>query len=68
MRSLLLLGLVALGLAKPNVIVIMADDQDMLLNSLDFQPNVVNQIGKQGVFYNKHFCTVAWCCPSRVNF
>ena len=31
-------------------------------------PNVVNVVGKQGVTYNKHYCTVAWCCPSRVNF
>ncbi|KAK5165839.1 uncharacterized protein LTR77_008762 [Saxophila tyrrhenica] len=73
-RSLLLLRLAEVGLAatpkakKPNVIVILADDQDMLLDSLSVQPNVVNQIGKQGVTYNKHYCTVAWCCPSRVNF
>lgn len=68
---LLVLSLATLALAtskKPNVLVIMTDDQDMLLDSLSVQPNVVNQIGRQGVTYNKHFCTVAWCCPSRVNF
>ncbi len=72
MRSLPFLALAAAALAatskNPNVIVIMADDQDSLLDSLSVQPNVVNQIDKQGVTYNKHYCTVAWCCPSRVNF
>ena len=53
---------------KPNVIVVMADDQDMLLDSLSVMPHVKSQIGDQGVTYKKHYCTVAWCCPSRVNF
>jgi N-acetylglucosamine-6-sulfatase len=40
----------------------------MLLDSLSVQPNVKSLIGDKGVTYEKHFCTVAWCCPSRVNF
>lgn len=40
----------------------------MVLNSLSVQPNVKKLIGEQGVTYSKHYCTVAWCCPSRVNF
>lgn len=72
MWLVLLMGLAGLCLAeshlKRNVIVIMTDNQDMLLNFLSVQPNVVNQIGKQGVTYKKHYSTVAWCCPSRVNF
>ena len=31
-------------------------------------PNVKDLIGAEGVTYQKHYCTVAWCCPSRVNF
>ncbi|KAK3707268.1 hypothetical protein LTR37_012269 [Vermiconidia calcicola] len=52
----------------PNVIVIMTDDQDQLLDSMSVMPNVRSLIGAEGVTYDKHYCTVAWCCPSRVNF
>ena len=52
----------------PNVLVIMTDDQDVLLDSMSAMPNVKRLIGEQGVTYDKHYCTVAWCCPSRVNF
>lgn len=31
-------------------------------------PNVKSMIGAEGVTYQKHYCTVALCCPSRVNF
>lgn len=41
---------------------------DMLLDSLTVMPNVKKYLGDQGVLYNKHYCTVAVCCPSRVNF
>jgi arylsulfatase A-like enzyme len=68
----LVLGLALVGTStaasKPNVIVVMADDQDLLLDSMSVMPNVESQIGAQGVTYTKHYCTVAWCCPSRVNF
>ena len=51
-----------------NVVVVMSDDQDLLLNSMSAMPNVKRLIGEQGVTYDKHYCTIAWCCPSRVNF
>lgn len=35
--------------AKPNVLVIMTDDQDMLLDSLSVMPNVTGLIGGKGV-------------------
>lgn len=40
----------------------------MLLDSMSVMPQVNRLIADQGVFYHKHFCTVAWCCPSRTNF
>lgn len=40
----------------------------MLLDSMSVMPNVNSLIGAEGVTYQKHYCTVAWCCPSRVNF
>ena len=44
------------------------DFTDMLLDSMSAMPNVTKLIGGEGVTYQKHYCTVAWCCPSRVNF
>ena len=40
----------------------------MLLDSMSVMPNVNKLIADEGVFYQKHYCTVAWCCPSRANF
>jgi arylsulfatase A-like enzyme len=40
----------------------------MLLDSMSVMPNVNRLIGGEGVTFQKHYCTVAWCCPSRVNF
>ena len=28
----------------------------------------MNLIADEGVTFEKHYCTVAWCCPSRVSF
>ncbi|CAI6258482.1 unnamed protein product [Periconia digitata] len=52
---------------KPNFIIIMTDDQDLHLNSLDYQPAVQKHFAEQGTFYQKHFVTMAQCCPSRVS-
>jgi N-acetylglucosamine-6-sulfatase len=53
--------------AKPNFILIMTDDQDLLLDSLDYQPAVNKHFTKEGTFFKRHFCTIAVCCPSRVS-
>ncbi|KID82851.1 arylsulfatase precursor [Metarhizium guizhouense ARSEF 977] len=55
------------GTAKPNFIFIMTDDQDLHLNSLEYQNIVQEQLIKKGTTFKKHFCTVALCCPSRVS-
>ncbi|KAF2849212.1 arylsulfatase precursor [Plenodomus tracheiphilus IPT5] len=52
---------------KPNFIFIMTDDQDLHLNSLDYQPAVQKHFVQEGTWLKKHFCTVALCCPSRVS-
>lgn len=53
---------------KPNFILIMTDDQDLHLDSLDYQQAVQKHFAQEGTWYKKHFCTVALCCPSRVSF
>ncbi|CAJ2513380.1 Uu.00g014990.m01.CDS01 [Anthostomella pinea] len=53
--------------SKPNFIFIITDDQDLHLNSLNYQPAVQRHFAQQGTFFSKHYCTIAICCPSRVS-
>ncbi|KAF2225292.1 alkaline-phosphatase-like protein [Elsinoe ampelina] len=50
-----------------NIIFIITDDQDSLLGSLNYQPAVRQQFREQGTYFEKHYCTIAVCCPSRVS-
>ncbi|SPN97772.1 related to arylsulfatase [Cephalotrichum gorgonifer] len=56
------------GAKRPNFVVIMTDDQDKLLNSVDYQPAVQKHFVEQGTTFDKHFCTMSQCCPSRVSY
>lgn len=51
---------------RPNVVFILTDDQDVHLQSLDHMPLVKKHLLDQGTYYQKHYCTTAVCCPSRV--
>lgn len=55
------------NVTKPNFIFIMTDDQDLHLNSIDYQKSVQKHFAQEGTWFKKHFCTVALCCPSRVS-
>ncbi|OAQ60601.1 arylsulfatase [Pochonia chlamydosporia 170] len=52
---------------QPNFVFIMTDDQDLHLNSLDYQQIVQNQLIQKGTIFKKHYCTISICCPSRVS-
>lgn len=39
--------------SRPNFIIIMTDDQDLHLNSLEYQPAVKKHFTEQGSFYKK---------------
>jgi hypothetical protein len=67
---LLLVGTAAVAshVKKPNFILIMTDDQDLLMDSINYQPSVQKHFAKEGTWFKKHFCTVSLCCPSRVSF
>ena len=51
---------------RPNIILILTDDQDLHMNSLDYMPLTRKLIADQGTEFTSHFCTNALCCPSRV--
>ncbi|OIW22676.1 arylsulfatase-like protein [Coniochaeta ligniaria NRRL 30616] len=53
--------------SKPNIVFIITDDQDLHLRSLDYLPYVKKHLIDQGLFYKRHYCTTALCCPSRVS-
>jgi arylsulfatase len=52
---------------KPNFVFILTDDQDLHLNSLDYMPKLQKLVADQGTIFERHFCTIAVCCPSRVS-
>lgn len=51
---------------RPNLVVILTDDQDVQLGSLNYMPLLKKHITDQGTIFKKHYCSTAICCPSRV--
>ena len=37
------------------------------MQSIDYMPLLKKHLSSQGTTYEKHYCTVSICCPSRVN-
>ncbi|KAI0123938.1 arylsulfatase-like protein [Xylariales sp. AK1849] len=52
--------------SRPNVVFILTDDQDLHMQSLDYMQHVQRHLIDQGTSFQRHFCTTALCCPSRV--
>ena len=81
LASLLALALLAVGVAglaprndadahpeiepRPNVILILTDDQDLLLGSLDSMPRLQELLINQGTFFTNAYVPLSLCCPSR---
>ncbi|KAK7959100.1 arylsulfatase-like protein [Apiospora aurea] len=51
--------------SRPNIVLVLTDDQDLHMDSIDYMPYVKEHLIDHGTFYKKHFCTTALCCPSR---
>ena len=62
-----LLASIAAASKKPNILFILTDDQDWHMESLQHMPLLQRNLVNEGTLYSNHFCTVAICCPSRVN-
>lgn len=52
---------------KASIVFIMTDDQDLHMDSMDNMPLVKKYITDHGTNYQRHYCTTAICCPSRVS-
>lgn len=52
--------------ARPNIIVIMTDDQD--LASMSVMRNVRRLLADQGTTFSNAYVSYSWCCPSRATF
>lgn len=52
---------------RPNIVFVLTDDQDVHMESLSYMPFVKKHLMDKGTYYTKHYCTIAICCPSRVN-
>ncbi|HEX3130268.1 MAG TPA: sulfatase-like hydrolase/transferase [Thermoanaerobaculia bacterium] len=50
---------------QPNLVIILTDDQDLMLGSLDFMPRTRALIADQGITFENHFVPLSLCCPSR---
>lgn len=52
--------------SKPNFVFILTDDQDLHLNSMDYMPLTQKHLAQKGTTFERHYCTIAVCCPARV--
>ncbi|XP_063850831.1 extracellular sulfatase Sulf-1-like isoform X2 [Scylla paramamosain] len=50
---------------RPNIVLIMTDDQDVELGSLNYMPYLMEQLRDQGALFPNAYCSTPICCPSR---
>lgn len=55
------------SLARPNIVFILSDDQDLRLGSMEYMETVRAKLVDKGVSFVNHHTTTAQCCASRVS-
>jgi arylsulfatase A-like enzyme len=53
------------ALTRPNLLVVLTDDQDLLLDSLAAMPQTVASVGALGVTFSQATVPLSSCCPAR---
>ncbi|KAJ3484588.1 hypothetical protein NLG97_g7019 [Lecanicillium saksenae] len=53
--------------ARPNIIFIFTDDQDLHLGSLSHMSAVQASLVAKGASFSNHYATISQCCPSRAS-
>jgi arylsulfatase A-like enzyme len=53
------------ALVRPNLLVVLTDDQDLLLDSLAAMPQTVASVGTLGVTFSQATVPLSSCCPAR---
>jgi arylsulfatase A-like enzyme len=52
---------------KPNIILLLTDDQDIVTHSLDYMPTLNRLLIERGTKFNNAFVHTPLCCPSRMS-
>jgi N-acetylglucosamine-6-sulfatase len=55
----------AAAAGPPNIIMVLTDDQDVQLGSVNYMPNVKRLLAQQGVAFSNFLVPLSLCCPSR---
>jgi len=50
---------------QPNIVLILADDQDQVLGGMDYLPHIRDLLASNGANFTNFFANTPVCCPSR---